>query len=56
MKRKQVKNQFEKDNKRQKTDLQKILEQEFSFESTAPTDSMDIDMLMWQDTTNLKLK
>ncbi len=56
MKRKQVKNQFEKDNKRQKTDLQKILEQEFSFESTAPADSMDIDMLMWQDTTNLKLK
>jgi len=56
MKKNQVKNRFDKDKNQPKTDLQKILEQEFSFESGVSSDLMEINILTWQDTTILNLK
>lgn len=54
MKRKKVKKQFEKDAQRPKTDLEKILEQEFSLNRSLFSDSLDVEAVNWSDTSAIK--
>lgn len=54
MKRKKVKKQFDKDAQRPKTDLEKILEQEFSLNRSLFSDSLDVETVNWADTSAIK--
>lgn len=49
MKKKKVKQQFSRDAYKQKTDLQKILEQEFNPGKTALTDTLDMEFMNWTE-------